>query len=309
MPDFWPGRRTLVTGGAGFLGRHLVDRLRARGAEVFVVRRREYDLLDKTAVSRLIAGARPQLVIHAAAVGGGIGEMRLHPGKFFYENLMMGAHVLEESRIAGVPKIVTVGTICSYPKHSPVPFREENLWEGYPEETNAPYGLAKKMHLVQSQAYREEYGLNAVYVMPVNLYGPHDDFDLETSHVVPALIRKFVEAKDEVVLWGTGSPTREFLYVDDCAEAIALAAERYDGDEPVNLGSGEEISIRALAEKIAALAGFRGRIRWDASKPDGQPRRALDVSRAQKHFGFKAATSLDEGLRRTIEWYRSRPAG
>ena len=309
MPDFWPGRRTLVTGGAGFLGRHLVDRLRARGAEVFVVRRREYDLLDKSAVSRLIAGARPQLVIHAAAVGGGIGEMRLHPGKFFYENLMMGAHVLEESRIAGVPKIVTVGTICSYPKHSPVPFREENLWEGYPEETNAPYGLAKKMHLVQSQAYREEYGLNAVYVMPVNLYGPHDDFDLETSHVVPALIRKFVEAKDEVVLWGTGSPTREFLYVDDCAEAIALAAERYDGDEPVNLGSGEEISIRALAEKIAALAGFRGRIRWDASKPDGQPRRALDVSRAQKHFGFKAATSLDEGLRRTIEWYRSRPAG
>ncbi|HEY3226428.1 MAG TPA: GDP-L-fucose synthase [Planctomycetota bacterium] len=305
MPDFWSGRRTLVTGGAGFLGRHLVGRLRARGAEVVVPRRAEYDLVDRAAARRLIADSKPQLVIHAAAVVGGIGANRRHPGQFFFENLMMGVQLLEESRLAGVPKVVSLGTICSYPKFTPVPFREEELWNGYPEETNAPYGLAKKMLLVQSQAYRAEYGMNAIFVMPVNLYGPHDNFDLETSHVIPALIRKCVEGGEEIELWGTGSPTREFLYVEDCAEGILLAAEKYDGPEPVNLGSGREIAIRDLAAKIAELTGFRGRLRWNADKPDGQPRRALDTSRARRLFGFEAKTSLEDGLRATIAWYRA----
>jgi len=305
MPDFWRGRRTLVTGGAGFLGRHVVDRLKARGAEPIVPRRAEYDLVDRSAARKLLKDARPQLVIHAAAVVGGIGANRLHPGKFFFENLMMGVQLIEECRLAGVPKVVSLGTICSYPKFTPVPFREEEVWNGYPEETNAPYGLAKKMLLVQSQAYRAEYGMNAVFLMPVNLYGPHDNFDLETSHVIPALIRKCLESRDDVEVWGTGSPTREFLYVEDCAEGILLAAEKYDGPDPVNLGSGEEISIRDLATKIGALAGFRGRFRWDPSKPDGQPRRALDTSRAERLFGFRARTPLDQGLRSTIDWYRA----
>jgi len=305
MPDFWSGRRTLVTGGAGFLGRHLVARLRAQGADVVIPRRAEYNLVDRAVARRLIADSKPQIVIHAAAVVGGIGANRLHPGRFFFENLMMGVQLIEESRLAGVPKVVSLGTICSYPKFTPVPFREEELWNGYPEETNAPYGLAKKMLLVQSQAYRAEYGMNAIFVMPVNLYGPHDNFDLETSHVIPALIRKCVEGGEEIELWGTGAPTREFLYVEDCAEGILLAAERYDGADPVNLGSGREISIRDLAKKIAELTGFRGRLRWNAAKPDGQPRRALDTSRAKKLFGFEAKTPLEEGLRATIDWYRA----
>ncbi|HKS16315.1 MAG TPA: GDP-L-fucose synthase [Planctomycetota bacterium] len=305
MPDFWRGRRTLVTGGAGFLGRHLVDRLKARGADAIVPRKADYDLVDRSAARRLLKEARPQLIIHAAAVVGGIGANRRHPGKFFFENLMMGVQLIEECRLAAVPKIVSLGTICSYPKFTPVPFREEEVWNGYPEETNAPYGLAKKMLLVQSQAYRAEYGMNAIFVMPVNLYGPHDNFDLETSHVIPALIRKCVESRGDVEVWGTGTPTREFLYVEDCAEGILLAAEKYDGAEPVNLGSGEEISIRDLASKIGALAGFKGRFHWDASKPDGQPRRALDTSRAEKLFGFRARTTLDQGLRTTLDWYRA----
>ena len=305
MGDFWAGRRTLFTGGAGFLGRHLVPRLKARGADVFIPRKKDYDLTDRSATRKLLADARPELVIHAAAVVGGIGANRASPGRYFFENLMMGAHIIEESRLAGVPKIMTLGTICSYPKFTPVPFREEELWNGYPEETNAPYGLAKKMLLVQSQAYRQEYAMNAIFVMPVNLYGPHDNFDLETSHVIPALVRKCVEGGDEIELWGTGKPTREFLYVDDCAEGLMLAAERYDGAEPVNLGSGQEISIRDLAAKIAGLAGFRGRIRWNAEKPDGQPRRALDTSAAERLFGFRATTSLDDGLKTTISWYRA----
>ena len=305
MADSWSGRRVLVTGGAGFLGRHLVDRMRAQGAEVFVPRRKDYDLLDRAQVRKLLADARPGLVVHAAAVVGGIGANRSHPGRFFFENLMMGTQLLEESRLAQVPKILSLGTICSYPKLTPVPFREEELWNGYPEETNAPYGLAKKMLLVQSQAYRQEYGTNAIFVMPVNLYGPGDNFDLETSHVIPALIRKCVEGGEEVELWGTGAPTREFLHVADCAEGLMLAAERYDGPEPVNLGSGREISIRDLATMIAGLTGFRGRFRWNPGKPDGQPRRALDTSRAERLFGFRAKTSLEDGLRATIQWYRA----
>jgi len=305
MADFWSGRRVLVTGGAGFLGRHLVERMRARGAEIIVPRRKEHDLLDRTQVRKLLADARPQLVIHAAAVVGGIGANRAHPAQFFFENLMMGAQLIEESRLAKVPKVLSLGSICSYPKFTPVPFREEELWNGYPEETNAPYGLAKKMLLVQSQAYRQEYGMNAIFVMPVNLYGPGDNFDLETSHVIPALIRKCVEGGEEIELWGTGTPTREFLYVDDCAEGLMLAAERYDGSEPVNLGSGREISIRDLATMIAGLTGFRGRFRWNADKPDGQPRRALDTSRAERLFGFRAKTPLETGLKATIDWFRA----
>ncbi len=303
MPDSWKGKRVVVTGGAGFLGRHLVQKLRARGAEPFVPRSREYDLVRNDAARRLLADAKPDLVIHAAAVVGGIGANRRHPGKFFYENLMMGVQLLEECRLAKIPKVVSLGTICSYPKLTPVPFREDDVWNGYPEETNAPYGLAKKMLLVQSQAYRQEYGLNAVFLMPVNLYGPHDNFDLESCHVIPELIRKCFEAKGELPAWGTGTPTREFLYVEDCAEAILLAAEKYDGADPVNLGSGEEITIRALTEKIAGLTGFKGRITWDATKPDGQPRRALDTTRAKRLFGFEAKVRLDEGLKRTIDWY------
>ncbi|MBI4566093.1 MAG: GDP-L-fucose synthase [Planctomycetes bacterium] len=305
MSEFWHGRRVTVTGGAGFLGRHLAARLQEQGADVFIPRRRDYDLTYPGTARRLLRDARPALVIHAAAVVGGIGANRAHPGRFFYENAMMGVQLIEECRLAGVSKVVILGTICSYPKFAPVPFREEELWNGYPEETNAPYGLAKKMLLAQAQAYRQEYGLNSIFLMPVNLYGPHDNFDLETSHVIPALIRKCLSGQDEIEVWGSGTPTREFLYVEDAAEAIALAAERYDGADPVNVGSGQEISIRDLVARIARLTGFTGRFRWDASKPDGQPRRRLDTTRAHQLFGFQAKTTLEDGLRKTIEWYRA----
>jgi GDP-L-fucose synthase len=307
----WKGRRVIVTGGAGFMGSRVVERLRGAGAEVVVPRSREYNLVDGAAVKRLYKDARPEVVIHAAAVVGGIGANRANPGRFFYENLMMGAQCLEEARVSGVKKFIAVGTICAYPKFTPVPFKEEELWNGYPEETNAPYGLAKKMLLVQSQAYRQQYGFNSIFLLPVNLYGPADNFDPASSHVIPALIRKVVEAqrdgKDEIEVWGSGKATREFLYVDDCAEAVVLAAERYDGAEPVNVGAGFEISIKDLAEMIARLAGFRGRLKWDATKPDGQPRRCLDTARAQALFGFKASTPFEKGLAATIEWYRARP--
>jgi GDP-L-fucose synthase len=302
--------RVLVTGGAGFLGSHVVERLRADGMTPFVPRRREYDLTRAADVERLFEAADPELVIHLAAEVGGIGANRANPGRYWYANLMMGAHVLEQSRVHGAAKVVLLGTICAYPKFAPIPFREEDLWNGYPEETNAPYGIAKKSLLVGGQGYREQYGMDVVYLLPVNLYGPRDNFDLETSHVIPALIRKMTDAREAgeraIVLWGDGSPTREFLYVDDCAEAIALAAERYDGAEPVNLGTGEEISIRDLAELIGDLTGYSGEIVWDASRPNGQPRRKLDVSRAQKLFGFRARTPLREGLGTTIAWYLER---
>jgi len=308
--SYFSERRVVVTGGAGFLGSVLVGLLRQRGCkEVFVPRSREYDLVDGDAVRRLYRDARPDLVIHLAARVGGIGANRANPGKFFYDNLMMGVQLIEEGRRVGLPKLVAVGTICSYPKFAPVPFREEDLWNGYPEETNAPYGLAKKMLLVQSQAYRQQYGFNSVVLFPVNLYGPNDNFDLETSHVIPAMIRKIEQAvtrgEPEVELWGDGSPTREFLYVDDAAEALLLAAERYDQSEPMNLGSGHEISISDLATTIARLMGYRGRFRYDTSKPNGQPRRGLDVSRAKKALGWTAGTPLQDGLRRTIDWWRS----
>ncbi|HKJ25908.1 MAG TPA: GDP-L-fucose synthase [Myxococcota bacterium] len=301
-------RSIVVTGGAGFLGRHVVAELERRGAkQVVVPRSREFDLVDGDAVRRLLDHARPDVVIHLAAVVGGIGANRRQPGRFFYENLMMGAQLMEEARRRGVEKFVAVGTVCSYPKHAPVPFREETLWDGYPEETNAPYGLAKKMLLVQAQAYRAEYGFDAVFLLPVNLYGPGDDFDPETSHVIPALVRKFVEAREAgapaVEVWGTGRASREFLYVEDAAEGIVLATERYESDAPVNLGTGSEITIRDLAEKIRAIVGYEGELRWDASKPDGQPRRRLDTSRAASEFGFRAHTEFDAGLRRTIAWY------
>ena len=301
--------RTLVTGGGGFLGSYVVERLRTEGLEPFVPRRRDYDLTEHADVVRLFADARPELVLHLAAEVGGIGANRANPGRYWYANLLMGVHVLEQCRLAGVEKVVLLGTICEYPKHTPVPFREEELWNGYPEETNAPYGIAKKSLLVGGQTYREQYGLNAIHLLPVNLYGPRDNFDLETSHVIPALIRKMLEARErgerEIVLWGDGSPTREFLYVEDCAEGIVLAAQRYDGAEPVNLGTGAEISIRALAELIGELTGFDGEIVWDTSKPNGQPRRALDTSRAMELFGFRARTPLREGLERTVAWYRT----
>jgi GDP-L-fucose synthase len=299
----------LVTGGGGFLGTHVVARLRAERLDPFVARRRDYDLTVAADAERLFADARPELVLHLAAEVGGIGANRANPGRYWYANLLMGAHVLEQARLRDVAKTVLLGTICAYPKFAPVPFREEDLWNGYPEETNAPYGVAKKALLVGAQSYREQYGTNAVYLLPVNLYGPRDNFDLETSHVIPALIRKMVEACErderEIVLWGDGSPTREFLYVDDCAEAIVLAAHRYDGAEPVNVGTGEEIAIRELAELIAELTGFAGEIVWDTSRPNGQPRRRLDVTRAEALFGFRARTSLREGLERTIAWYRA----
>jgi GDP-L-fucose synthase len=297
--------RTLVTGGAGFLGSHLVERLRAQGLDPVVPRRADYDLTVWDDAERLFADARPELVFHLAAEVGGIGVNRANPGRFWYANLMMGAHILELARSNGVRKLVVAGTVCAYPKFTPVPFREEELWNGYPEETNAPYGVAKKSILVGAQAYREQYGLDAVFLLPANLYGPRDNFDLETSHVIPALIRKMVDSTDEVVLWGDGSPTREFLYVDDCAAGIALAAERYDGTGPVNLGTGVETSIRELAETIAELTGFEGEIVWDTSMPNGQPRRSLDASKAEQLFGFRATTPLREGLERTIAWYRA----
>ena len=301
--------RVLVTGGSGFLGTHLVERLRSDGMKPTVVRRSEYDLTIAADVERLFRDTKPELVFHLAAEVGGIGANRANPGRFWYANLLMGTHVLEQSRRVGVDKLVLVGTICAYPKFAPVPFREDDLWNGYPEETNAPYGVAKKALLVGAQAYREQYGLNSIYLLPVNLYGPGDKTDLESSHVIPALIRKMSDARErgdhEVVLWGDGSPTREFLYVEDCAEAITLAAERYDDAQPVNIGTGAEISIRDLAELVAELTGYEGEIVWDATKPNGQPRRKLDTTRADTLFGFRAATPLREGLRRTVDWYRA----
>jgi GDP-L-fucose synthase len=297
--------RVLVTGGGGFLGSHLVERLQANGVEPFVARQNDYDLTRADDTERLFDDAAPELVYHLAAEVGGIGANQANPGRYWYANLMMGAHVLEQARIHETGKVVTLGTICEYPKFTPVPFHEDALWDGYPEETNAPYGVAKKAILVGAQTYREQYGLNAIHLLPVNLYGPRDNFDLQTSHVIPALIRKMHESADEVVLWGDGTPTREFFYVEDCVEGLMLAAERYDGAEPVNLGTGDEISIRDLAELIAELSGFQGEIVWDTTKPNGQPRRQLDVSRAKELFGFEAKTSLRDGLERTIAWYRS----
>ena len=306
-----PASPVLVTGGGGFLGRHVVRALHARGCrDVIAPRRQQYDLTTEMAVARLYEETRPEVVIHLAAVVGGIGANRANPGRFFYDNLIMGALLMEHARRARVRKFVAVGTICAYPKHTPVPFREENLWDGYPEETNAPYGLAKKMLLVQAQAYREQYGFDAIYLLPVNLYGPGDNDDPDTSHVIPALIRKCLDAQasgsPEIVCWGDGSPTREFLFVEDCAEGIVEATARYDGPEPVNLGAGFEISIKELVELIAELTGFKGRIAWDLSKPNGQPRRSLDVTRATRAFGFRARTDFRTGLARTIAWSRER---
>jgi GDP-L-fucose synthase len=306
-------RRVMVPGGFGFVGRHLVAALRARGCRsIFVPGHDRFDLTHEADVRRAYDQARPDIVIHLAARVGGIGANREHPGRFFYENLMMGALLMEQARQSGVEKFVGVGTICSYPKLTPVPFTEDRLWDGYPEETNAPYGLAKKMLLVQAQAYRQEYGFNAIHVLPVNMYGPGDNFDERTSHVIPALIKKCFAAlergDDHIVCWGDGSATREFLYVEDCVEGLLLATERYDGSEPVNLGTGSEISIRDLVTLIAGISGFTGEIRWDHSKPNGQPRRCLDTARAIRAVGFRARTPFQEGLRRTIEWYRAQAA-
>jgi GDP-L-fucose synthase len=307
--SFWQDNRFIVTGGAGFLGSFVVDGLHARGAEVFVPRSADYDLRYRHGILDLFNDAQPDVIIHLAAVVGGIGANRLHPAEFLYDNLMMGTQLLHEAWQAGVKKVVSIGTVCSYPKFTPVPFSEKDLWIGYPEETNAPYGLAKKMLLVQGQAYRQQYGFNSIYLLPTNLFGPKDNFNPESSHVIPALIKKTLEAKErgdeKIVAWGTGSPTREFIYAADAAEGILLAAERYNGDDPVNLGSGMEISIKTLTEMIAELAGFEGEIVWDSSQPDGQPRRSLDTSRAKELFGFTAKTDFREGLKRTIGWYIS----
>lgn len=322
-------KRILVTGGAGFLGKHLVAKLRARGCrDIFIPLIENYDLVSMEAVKRLYKDAKPDIVIHLAAVVGGIGANRDNPGKFFYDNLMMGVQLMEAGRQAGIEKFVALGTICAYPKFTPVPFKEENLWNGYPEETNAPYGLAKKMLLVQSQAYRQQYGFNSIFLLPVNLYGPGDNFNPESSHVIPALIKKCFDAKNakmglspkeltkaskgtvpfspEITIWGTGKPTREFLYVEDAAEAIILATEKYDKSDPVNIGAGFEITIKDLVKLIVKFTGFKGKIVWDKSKPDGQPRRRLNTSKAKKEFGFKAKTKLEAGLKRTIEWYKGK---
>src|SRR5271157_89672 len=307
--EFWQGRRVCVTGGAGFLGSFVIEKLRQHGArEIFVPTLEKYDLVQPESIKQMLSDSRPDIIIHLAAHVGGIGANREHPAEFFYDNLMMGVQLMHQAWLQSVEKFVAIGTVCAYPKFTPVPFKEEELWNGYPEETNAPYGLAKKMLLVQAQAYRQQYGYNAIYLLPVNLYGPHDNFNPSSSHVIPAQIRKCIEAQaagqDEIVSWGDGSPTREFIYVEDAAEAIVLAAERYNGPEPVNIGSGREISIKDLTNLIARLTGFTGKIVWDTSKPNGQPRRALDTSRAEQYFGFKAKTPFEEGLRRTIEWYR-----
>jgi GDP-L-fucose synthase len=308
VSTYWQDRNVIVTGGAGFLGSHVIDRLRALGCtHITVPRSAEIDLTDIESIRRLYGQVKPDVVVHLAAVVGGIGANRENPGAYFYQNLIMGAQLMEEARVQGIPKFVAIGTICAYPKFAPVPFSEENLWDGYPEETNAPYGLAKKMMLVQAQAYRAQYGYNAIYLLPVNLYGPRDNFHLAYSHVIPAVIRKCLEARDtgadHIDVWGTGNPSREFLHVEDAARAILLAAEKYDSSEPVNLGSGIEIRIRDVAALIATLTGFEGDLQYDNTKPDGQPRRCLDVSRAEALFGFKAETVLEDGLRATIEWY------
>ena len=306
-------KRICVTGGAGFLGTHLIRRLKEHGArEIFVPQYPEYDLVREADIIRMIDTAKPDIIIHLAAKVGGIGANREKPGEFFYDNLMMGVQLIHQSWMKGVEKFVAIGTICAYPKYTPIPFKEEDLWNGYPEETNAPYGLAKKMLLVQSQSYREQYGYNSIFLLPVNLYGPGDNFNPASSHVIPALIRKYLEAKEqgasEIIAWGDGSPTREFIYVEDAAEGIALATERYNSSEPVNIGSSYEISIKDLTETIARLTGFNGTIRWDTSKPNGQPRRKLDTTRAREAFGFEAKTDFEDGLKRTIDWYANERA-
>jgi GDP-L-fucose synthase len=306
---FWEQKKVTVTGGAGFLGKHLISQLEKLGcADIFIPRIEQYDLTKEKDIVRMYETGKPDIVIHLAALVGGIGANRENPGKFFYDNLIMGVQLMEYGRKLGVKKFTALGTICCYPKFTPVPFKEEDLWNGYPEETNAPYGLAKKMLLVQSQAYRQQYGFNSVFLMPVNLYGPGDNFAPESSHVIPALIRKSIEAQkqglSEIIVWGTGKATREFLYVEDAAEAIILATEKYNKPEPVNIGAGFEIAIKDLAELINKITGFKGKIIWDKTKPDGQPRRCLDTSRAEKEFGFKANTPFEEGLRKTIEWYK-----
>ncbi len=307
--EFWSDKKVCVTGGDGFLGSFVQKTLRERGAEdIFIPMIEDYDLTGIENIQRMLSDADPDIIIHLAALAGGIGANRARPAEFFYMNLMMGVPLMHEAWSYGVSKFVAIGTICAYPKFTPVPFKEENLWEGYPEETNAPYGLAKKMLLVQAQAYREQYGFNAIYLLPVNLYGPRDNFNLETSHVIPALIRKMIDAvdqgKEEVVLWGDGSPTREFFYAGDAARGIVMAAERYQSGEPVNLGAGMEISIKDLASLIAESCGFTGRIVWDTSKPNGQPRRALNTERAKEYFGFEAEMPFKEGIQKTIDWYR-----
>jgi len=304
----WENKRICVTGGAGFLGSYLIKQLEARGAKnIFVPTIENYDLVDGAAIKRMLNDSKPDVIIHLAAHVGGIGANRAHPAEFFYDNLMMGVQLMHQAYEWGVEKFVAIGTVCAYPKFTPVPFKEDNLWFGYPEETNAPYGLAKKMLLVQSQAYRDQYGFNSIFLLPVNLYGPGDNFNPNSSHVIPALIRKCIEAResgaDHIVVWGDGSPTREFIYVDDAARGIALATERFDKSIPVNIGSGFEISIKDLIGKIAKMTGFEGELVWDTSKPNGQPRRALDISRAREEFGFTAKTDFDEGLRKTIDWY------
>ncbi len=309
MSTFFENRRVVVTGGAGFLGGFVTERLQKRGCKnILVPKIEDYDLVNINDINRMYEDMKPDIVIHLAAVVGGIDANRKHPGEFFYKNLMMGVQLIEQGRVASIEKFVAIGTVCAYPKFTPVPFKEENLWNGYPEETNAPYGLAKKMLLVQSQAYRVEYNFNSIFLLPVNLYGPGDNFDPAGSHVIPALIKKCIDAidsgADHIVCWGTGSASREFIYAADAAEGILLATEHYNGSEPVNIGAGFEITIKELAEKIVELTGFTGEIRWDSSKPDGQPRRWLDVSKAKKHFGFEAKTTFDEGLKATTDWYR-----